>query len=640
MSSIADILNRIDSGDYAMPQFQRGYVWNRAQVRRLMASLYKGYPVGTLLLWQTPVEGVALKGDASDGKQGVVNLILDGQQRMTTLYGIMRGKEPPFFEGDARAFTGLMFNVEDETFEFRAPKMRDDPMWVSVTDVYASDAVAAALAIKESAGLGNEEFTRVLQRLNRIEQVRQTDILSETVTGPDKTVDVVVEIFNSVNSGGTKLSKGDLTLAKVCAEWPEMRDEMQAVLDGFAARGYSFTRDWLLRCLTVHLARSAYYSALDAFDVAQIRKGLKETAQLIGTCLDHVAGRLGLDHTRVLGSPFSIPVMIASIDQAGGKLPALEWDRLLYWHVHVFLWGRYAGSTESVLAQDLNAVKAGEGTEGLLRLLRTNRPDLTLRADDFWGWSAGARLYPLMYLLARMGRARDWGSGIELNSQLLGKNSGLEVHHIFPKKVLYESGRSRAMVNQLANYAFLTKQTNDEISDKFPADYLPAYVAANPGAVESHAVPTDDAVLFEVDRYEDFLARRRELLADKANGILSALYEGKDLGELLAAPLGGSVEHADDGEGFDGLNDWLSGNGFAAGVADFGVNAGPKTEIVDLAWPDGLQVGIGDPVALMVDATADARSFVQKAGYRVFESAKALRAFAEGVDGDDDSPNK
>ena len=636
MSSIADILNRIDSGDYAMPQFQRGYVWNRAQVRRLMASLYKGYPVGTLLLWQTPVEGVALKGDASDGKQGVVNLILDGQQRMTTLYGIMRGKEPPFFEGDARAFTGLMFNVEDEAFEFRAPKMRDDPMWVSVTDVYASDAVAAALAIKESAGLGNEEFTRVLQRLNRIEQIRQTDILSETVTGPDKTVDVVVEIFNSVNSGGTKLSKGDLTLAKVCAEWPGMRDEMQAVLDGFAARGYSFTRDWLLRCLTVHLARSAYYSALDAFGVAQIRKGLKETAQLIGTCLDHVAGRLGLDHTRVLGSPFSIPVMIASIDRAGGKLPALEWDRLLYWHVHVFLWGRYAGSTESVLAQDLNAVKAGEGTEGLLRLLRANRPDLTLRADDFWGWSAGARFYPLMYLLARMGRARDWGSGIELNSQLLGKNSGLEVHHIFPKKVLYDSGRSKSMVNQLANYAFLTKQTNDEISDKFPADYLPAYIAASPGAVESHAVPTDDPALFEVGSYEDFLARRRKLLADKANGILSALYEGKDLGDLLAAPLGGGAGHVDEGEGFDGLNDWLSGNGFAAGVADFGVNAGPKTEIVDLAWPDGLQVGIGDPVALMVDATADARSFVQKAGYRVFESAEALRAFAEGVDGKDD----
>lgn len=316
MSSIDDILNRIDSGDYAMPQFQRGYVWNRTQVRKLMASLYKGYPVGTVLLWQTPVEGADVKGEKMVG-QGVVNLILDGQQRMTTFYGIMRGKEPPFFEGDRRAFTDLMFNINEEVFEFQAPKMKGDPMWVSVTGVYNTGAVSTAVAVKQAGGLDDAGFTVALTRLNRIEQISKTEILSQTVTGPDKTVDVVVDIFNSVNSGGTKLSKGDLTLAKVCAEWPAMRDEMQKALDGFSSKGYDFTRDWLLRCLTVHLARSAYFSALDGFSVAEIKKGLKETVQLVGTCLDHIAGRLGLDHTRVLGSPFSIATMIAVIDQGG-----------------------------------------------------------------------------------------------------------------------------------------------------------------------------------------------------------------------------------------------------------------------------------------------------------------------------------
>ena len=107
----------------------------------------------------------------------------------------------------------------------------------------------------------------------------------------------------------------------------------------------------------------------------------------------------------------------------------------------------------------------------------------------------GSAPLPLMYLLARMGHARDWGNGIELNSHLLGKNSSLDVHHIFPKKVLYAADRNKSMVNQLANYAFLTKETNLEISDKLPSDYLPGYVAANPGAVESHAVPTDDPSL-------------------------------------------------------------------------------------------------------------------------------------------------
>ena len=94
MGTIADILNRIDSGDYAMPQFQRGYVWNRAQVRKLMTSLYKGYPVGTILLWQTPVEDADIKGEKVIG-QGAVNLILDGQQRMTSLYASCVARNHP-----------------------------------------------------------------------------------------------------------------------------------------------------------------------------------------------------------------------------------------------------------------------------------------------------------------------------------------------------------------------------------------------------------------------------------------------------------------------------------------------------------------------------------------------------------------
>lgn len=337
-----------------------------------------------------------------------------------------------------------------------------------------------------------------------------------------------MDIFNSVNSGGTKLSKGDLTLAKICAEWPAMRDEMQKALDGFSAKGYDFTRDWLLRCLTVHLAKSAYFSALDGFSVSEIQKGLKETVQLVGTCLDHIAGRLGLDHTRVLGSPFSIATMIAVIDQKEASLPRPSGTVYSTGMSTSSSGGATQAPPRVCLPEDINAVKGGEGIDGLLRLIKTNRPDLSLHPDDFWGWSTGARLYPLMYLLARMGHARDWGNGIELNSHLLGKNSSLDVHHIFPKKVLYAADRNKSMVNQLANYAFLTKETNTEISDKLPSDYLPGYVAANPGAVESHAVPTDDPSLWEIENYEAFLARRRELLSEKANAILSALYRGKD----------------------------------------------------------------------------------------------------------------
>ena len=130
---IQTILGQIDLGSYALPEFQRGYVWNRDQVRKLMNSLYRGYPIGGLLIWVTASNADITRGNG-DITPGSVNLILDGQQRITSLYGIIKGKPPMFFEGNQASFTGLYFNLEDETFEFFAPvKMKDNPAWVDVT---------------------------------------------------------------------------------------------------------------------------------------------------------------------------------------------------------------------------------------------------------------------------------------------------------------------------------------------------------------------------------------------------------------------------------------------------------------------------------------------------------------------------
>ena len=136
VTKLAAILDQIDSGSVLLPEFQRGYVWNRDQVRGLMRSLYLGYPVGGLLTWETQAEGALVRGEVPVSPALRV-LILDGQQRITSLYGITRGRPPAFFQGDDKAFSGLRFNVEDETFEFYAPaKMRDDPRWIDVTSLY------------------------------------------------------------------------------------------------------------------------------------------------------------------------------------------------------------------------------------------------------------------------------------------------------------------------------------------------------------------------------------------------------------------------------------------------------------------------------------------------------------------------
>ena len=220
---ISTILDHIDSGHMALPEFQRGYVWNRDQVRGLFDSLYRRHPVGGLLVWATESKTADHRGDGPLAA-GVVKLLLDGQQRMTSLYGVVRGKPPKFFDGNAQAFTGLRFHLETETFAFYQPvKMQDDPLWIDVTE----------LMKKGTAGLG-EFVTRLsaqpalrakvgdyVGRLSRLLGITDIELHVEEVTGADKTLDVVVDIFNRVNSGGTKLSKGDLALAKICAEWPE-----------------------------------------------------------------------------------------------------------------------------------------------------------------------------------------------------------------------------------------------------------------------------------------------------------------------------------------------------------------------------------------------------------------------------------
>jgi uncharacterized protein with ParB-like and HNH nuclease domain len=149
---IQTILDQIDLGSMALPEFQRGYVWNGDQVKRLMRSLYLQHPVGSLLVWVTKTESANTRGDGTLAP-GSVKLLLDGQQRITSLYGIIKGKPPEFFDGDPKAFTNLFFNLEEEVFEFYAPlKMKDNPLWIDVTNVMkigSGEAIKNIFAISE-----------------------------------------------------------------------------------------------------------------------------------------------------------------------------------------------------------------------------------------------------------------------------------------------------------------------------------------------------------------------------------------------------------------------------------------------------------------------------------------------------------
>lgn len=375
-----------------------------------------------------------------------------------------------------------------------------------------------------------------------------------------------------------------------------------------------------------------YFNALGQVAIEDVKKALPKTDKLIGTCLDQIGSRLGLDHARVLGGVFAIVTMIGYLRKNHEKLSgSAEWDRLLYWYVHAFLWGRYAGSTESALAQDLTVVNSGEGIDGLLRLLKQSRGDLTIRPADFWGWSTGARFYPLLYMLTRTSHSRDWGTNLELTNSLLGKNSSLDVHHIFPKDLLYKAGKSKSIVNALANYAFLTKDTNIEISNQRPEDYMPVYRAKCPGAVDSHWIPPDPE-MWKIENYEKFLEQRRILLAKAANDLLDSLYSGS-IAEASIQSFSSKqyTEQKSEEEEIEEMQTWMASHGLNEGTTNHELlnDAGDTIAIIDLAWPQGIQSGLSTPVALLLNESAETQAIVSGSGYRYYTSVSELKSFIE-----------
>jgi hypothetical protein len=637
---ISTVLDHIDNGHMALPEFQRGYVWNREQVRGLFSSLYRRHPVGGLLVWATEAQTATHRGDG-ELAAGIVKLLLDGQQRMTSVYGVARGEPPAFFDGNAQAFTGLMFHLNDETFEFFSPlKMKDDPMWIDVSELFKAgkDGLGKAVASLATEASQAANLHQYIGRLSALQGILDVDVHVEEVTGTDKSLDVVVDIFNKVNSGGTKLSKGDLALAKICADWPEARNEMKQRLKEWTAAGYDFNLDWLLRCINTVVTGEAKFQYLDGKSAVDIQSGLKVATKHIDTTLNYIAGRLGLDHARVLFGRFAVPVMVRYLDQKGASLSEAERDKLLFWFAQAGMWGRYSGSTETYIDKDLEALEGdGDGLDELLNQLRLWHGGMRVEPAHFSAWSLGARFYPVLYMLTRMGQARDWGSGLPLKANLLGKMSRLEVHHIFPKAQLYKRNYDRTQVNALANFCFLTKDTNLQILDRPPEVYFPEIEASHPGSLASQWIPMDE-MLWRLDRYEDFLAARRELLAKEANSRFEELLhgDGQWLAELAKSPtqepsivVGGISSEAEEQQLLK-VNEWIVNLGLARGALAFDYAdpiSGQQIAIFDLAWPQGLQAELSEPVALLLNEGEDTIGIANQAGYRCFTTEESFRDY-------------
>ena len=526
VKSIQDLLNQIGRDEILLPEFQRGYVWNKDQVRGLVRSLYRKHPTGHLLVWRTYKPSL-VRGGAAAG-DGHSLMLLDGQQRLTTLYVLFRGKAPRFYEGE-ELFFDLHFNVQTEEFRFwQKTAMANNPAWIGVHD-FLRESLNGLL---ERLPALDAERQAVLQanlaRLSKLDQIRSYVYTVDQVTGDDFGVDEVVEIFNQINSKGTRLTKADLALAHVCSIWPEARGEMRAFRAEMDGQGFGVDFDFLVRCLAAVATGSVLlegsFVKTPAADLQQAWVEMQSAFRHLVGVLRHDAFIDGLDDLPTHNVLVPVTVYLA---RHGGDFPTdAVRRRFIRWLYLAGLWTRYSGSTETKLQQDVALVSGRDvdPTHELEEAILRERGRIVLEAADLAGARIDSAVGRFSHVLARSNEARDWFTGVRLYDRSVGRRNGSFRHHVFSGKVLreagFDGGADRKLINELANRAALAQEPDQALAGAPPGEYLPEVEDNQPGALRAQSIPMDRD-LWDPERYEDFLAARRRILAQAMNAFIA-----------------------------------------------------------------------------------------------------------------------
>ena len=459
-----------------------------------------------------------------------VNYLLDGQQRVTSLYSVIRGRLPSFHSSDDNPVSGLLFHVEDRVFAFertRETRQHDPKLWVSVSQLFEEEGVdRAEERIEKEANLRRQDSRRYARELDHlVVQLKGVDLPILELNDVDLSIEDVVSIFNKINKGGKALTPYELAFSVLSAQWPEVRDDFQKVAARWEGR-IDTDVDWLLRVVNAVATNSGKMS-IEKVNVDTAKQLLKECGEAIDHLLNLLSERLGLEHSRYLKQRLPFAVMVKFVLQQEGHriTESSARDKLLYWYVLSSIFGRYLRAPETRMTSDLAAVDKGEGgLDELIELLRRDRPSLQVDPEDL-NRTLDSAFYLVLYMLTRVYGAKDWQTGEEIRYGMLGKASALDRHHIFPQDILKTAKVDKALIDNLANFAFQTSKTNKSIGNDDPADYLPKIAQSQQGALESQWIPMDSSK-WQVSNFEEFLKARRSLLAQAANDFLTSLHSG------------------------------------------------------------------------------------------------------------------
>lgn len=559
-ATVEELVGMIERGELRLPEMQRRYVWRSTRVRDLLDSLYRGYPSGAILFWETD-EAIPLQ-DFAIAQQGnpyrSTRLLLDGQQRLTSLSAVIRG-EPVSVRGRKKPIE-LLFNLEhpdqlavvtevyedgedeedeeelideeadaseDElqkrfdrmTFVVATKKLGQLPHWVKVTEVFKTDEDAPFLERAGIERVSDPRYKKYSQRLARLRGIRKyvyrMDILERKLS-----YDEVTEIFVRVNSLGSKLRSSDLALAQITAKWRGALKTFQAFQEQCAKAGFDFDLGLYLKNLVAFATGQSRFHTVSSLPVEMLKQAWKECVPGMEFALNFLKSNAGIDSPALLSSPFMLVTLGYYGQKRNYQLVAEEAQFLRHWVLVANAKGRYSrGSSETLLDQDLATLRRDGSADELIDRLRLQVGHLDIVPEELEGRNQRSALFKTMFLAFRAAGARDWRSNLTIALDHEGSHHRLQFHHIFPKAVLKSNYTARE-ADDITNLAFIGGKTNRQISDKAPIQYFPSLIEnSGSAAFEAQCIPTDPALL-GVEGYKSFLAERRKVVSNRLNEFL------------------------------------------------------------------------------------------------------------------------
>ena len=552
-ATVEELVGMIERGRLRLPEMQRRYVWRSTRVRDLLDSLYRGYPSGAILLWESdetvPLQDFAITQQANPYQSQL--LLLDGQQRLTSLSAVIRG-EAVSVRGRQRPIE-LLFNLEhpdelsvvtevneedgeDEIEEDESDSTEDDlqhrfdrmtfvvstrkleqlPHWVKVTEVFKTDSDSTFLKRAGVPDFDDPRFEKYSQRLARVRGIRKyvyrMDVLEQKLSYNE-----VTEIFVRVNSLGSKLRSSDLALAQITAKWRNSLKVFLSFQEKCVGLGFDLDLGVLLRNLVAFATGQCRFLTVGGLSVERLQKGWANSCDGMEFAINFLKANTGIASSALLSSPFILVTLGLYGQQRDYSLSSNDAESLRNWILLANVKGRYSrGSSETILDQDLATLRQEGSVLDLLDRLRLQVGRLSITAGELEGRNQRSAIFKTMFLAFANVGAKDWRSNLVISLDHSGAQHRLQFHHIFPKAVLKSSYSARD-ADDIANLSFIGGKTNRAISDKSPASYLPAYIRrAGQAAFDAQCIPTESSLL-EIESYKKFLAARREMVARRLN---------------------------------------------------------------------------------------------------------------------------